>query len=175
MKKAKMCSLARKTRFALRRIANRCLLDVYAGGPSFLSCDEVCGISSLCCDVGIRPACSCCNTVDPDLDPRDRIRHAGFLVLSCVGPATCHKSSTVVDEQCSTQFWQPGGFFNFPTHDCLFVFLRGSVSTAPKCSIAFEALFAAVLSVLLGGGVSRDHEYMWLSESGVSPAHLGLA
>jgi len=39
MKKAKVCSFDRKTRFALRRIANRCLLDVYAGGPSFLSSD----------------------------------------------------------------------------------------------------------------------------------------
>jgi len=72
-------------------------------------------------------------------------------------------------------FGYPGDSLIFRRKIAFLFFLRGSVSTAPKCSIAFEALLAAVLSVLPGGGVSRDHEYMWLSESGVSPAHIGLA
>jgi len=57
-------------------------------------------------------------------------------------------------------FGYPGDSLIFRRKIAFLFFLRGSVSTAPKCSIAFEALLAAVLSVLPGGGVSRDHEYM---------------
>lgn len=76
-----------------------------------MSCDEVCGIPSYCCNFTICPACGAvpCHSFDPGLDPHGGIQHAGFfLVLSCAGLIKCHKSSTVVAEQYSTQFWQYG-------------------------------------------------------------------
>merc|ERR1711959_738818 len=100
---------------------------------------------------------------DRDVDPRDSIQHASFLVLSCVSPAKCHRGSccwpallhsilVIRVDLCKTIF-------------C--VVMRGSVPRCPS-AVLFSKCYEQQSSQFCQDGVSRDHEYMWLSESGVS-------